>query len=63
MSKITYPCKECHTQGNNYLGCHDSCEKYLEVKRIKQDIKDVIRKADEFESVFNATKLNYKGQM
>ena len=38
-------CKECHEQGNSYLGCHGKCEKYkMEQKRnkdiLKQKIKD-----------------------
>jgi len=36
-------CKECHEQGNSYLGCHGKCEKYkMEQKENKRILKQRI---------------------
>ena len=39
QNRYKYPCGEC-TQ--KYLGCHDKCENYLEIKKKNQKIKEIM---------------------
>ena len=38
-------CKECHEQGNSYIGCHSKCEKYLK-ERDEHEIEKEKRRQD-----------------
>ena len=52
------PCKECHEKGENFLGCHDKCEKYKEFKRLSKEANDKVSKQKDFERMFYAEKRN-----
>lgn len=38
------PCRECHANHEEYEGCHDKCEKYLEYRRIHEEEVKAIKK-------------------
>lgn len=41
------PCRECHEKGENFLGCHATCQRYIEWKSERDAIKnEVLKKAE-----------------
>ena len=42
MVPMDYPCKDC---AERYRACHDTCEKYLKVKR-ERELRKALQKAD-----------------
>ncbi len=39
QNRYKFPCAECTKK---YIGCHDKCESYLEIKKKNQKIKEIM---------------------
>lgn len=48
-----FPCKNCP---NRHPACHDKCEKYLKVKRARDEKKEAIRR-DKFHNEYTINRV------
>ena len=50
VANIKPPCKECKEKKENWLGCHDVCEKYKKYKKTLDEAN--LAKKKQYETVY-----------
>ena len=56
-TKNDWPCKDCTER---HAGCHATCEKYAETKKVYLELKDKVNKERYKDSVVNSFEVEQK---